>query len=253
MEITKNGTTIQSLQIGLSIVDIVAKQTRPLRMSDIQELTQITKSNLYKYLNTLTQLGLLYRDKEAGTYILGSKLIEYGMAAVGQENVIERITPYLQQISTKSNQTVLFTSWTPNGPMVVRIFNTGQGFNIGAQIGTLLPILSATGKIFAAFMEEGTIRVWKEQETQAWDENKKEKFKEECKWILEKGISFAREPLVSAVSSVAFPIRNYSGSLLGAAVVVGFTDSIPQDENQELSRYLVDISQEISASFGYKA
>ncbi len=62
MAIIKTGTTIQSLQIGLGILDLVAKQEKPLKFTDIQELTQITKSNLYKYLNTLTQLGLLYRD-----------------------------------------------------------------------------------------------------------------------------------------------------------------------------------------------
>ncbi len=253
MEISKTGTTIQSLQIGMSIVDTIAQQGRPLRMADIQELTQITKSNLYKYLNTLTQLGILYRDKTSGSYMLGSKLIEYGMAAVGQENVVDRISPYLQQISSKSNLTVLFTAWTANGPMVVRMFNATQGINIGAQIGTLLPIQSASGKIFAAFMDEATIRAWKAQETQQLAEEQIKRFEEECLWIRKHRISFAREPLVSSVSSVAFPVLNFNQSLLGSFVVIGFLDSIPQVIEDELSQYLLEISNEISESFGYTA
>ncbi|MFC6604501.1 hypothetical protein ACFQDF_27895 [Ectobacillus funiculus] len=43
MEAIKKGATIQSLQIGMGIVDLIAKQGRPLKFSDIQDLTQITK------------------------------------------------------------------------------------------------------------------------------------------------------------------------------------------------------------------
>ncbi|MEH7495390.1 helix-turn-helix domain-containing protein [Neobacillus niacini] len=46
----------------MGIVETIAKQGRPLKFSEIQELTQITKSNLYKYLNTFTQLCILYRN-----------------------------------------------------------------------------------------------------------------------------------------------------------------------------------------------
>ncbi|MCM3651014.1 IclR family transcriptional regulator [Metabacillus litoralis] len=252
METTKKGTTIQSLQIGLGIVDLLAKEGRPLKFTDIQNLTQITKSNLYKYLNTLTQIGILYRNKESGTYILGSKLIEYGMAAADQENVVDRIAPYLQEINVYSLNTVLYSSWTNNGPMIVKEVKTNQGFNIGAQMGTLLPILSATGKVFAAFIDEHFIHEWREKEFLHTDPEKLNLLDEECKLIRKNGISFAREPLVSSVSSVAFPVFNYKKKLLGVITVVGFSDLIPNNEDHELSKYLINVSKEISASFGYE-
>jgi DNA-binding IclR family transcriptional regulator len=252
MEVNKKGTTIQSLQIGMGIIETIAKQGRPLRFSDIQDLTQITKSNLYKYLNTFTQLGLLYRHKDTGEYVLGSKLIEYGMAAVDQENVIDRISPFLHEMNEKSSSTVLFSRWTDNGPMIVRDFNNNRGINIGAQIGTLLPIRSATGKLFMAFMDEHIIHDWKAKEFTQIPPEKLQKLEEECRFIREKEISFAREPLVPSVSSVAIPVLNYQKKLLGAVTVVGFTELIPLDENNELSQYLIQISKEISASFGYQ-
>jgi len=251
MEAIKKGTTIQSLQIGMGIIDIIAKQGRPLRFSDIQDLTQITKSNLYKYLNTFTQLGLLYRHMDTGEYVLGSKLIEYGMAAVDQENVIDRISPFLHEINEKSSSTVLFSSWTDNGPMIVRDLNNNRGFNIGAQIGTLLPIRSATGKVFMAFMDEHMVREWKAKEFMQIPPEKVSQLEDECGLIREKEIAFAREPLVSSVSSVSIPVLNYKKKLLGAVTVVGFSEFIPQNENNELSHYLIEISKEISASFGY--
>jgi DNA-binding IclR family transcriptional regulator len=252
MEVIKSGTTIQSLQIGMGIVETIAKQGRPLKFTDIQDLTQITKSNLYKYLNTFTQLGILYRHKDTGEYVLGSKLIEYGMAAVDQENVIDRITPFLHEINEKFSSTVLFSSWTHNGPMIVKDLNNNRGLNIGAQIGTNLPIRSATGKIFMAFMEEQMIREWKSNEITQIPPDKVEQLEVECQFIREKEIAFAREPLVSSVSSVSIPILNYKKKLLGAVTVVGFSEFIPQTENNELSSYLLEISKKISGSFGYR-
>ncbi|MFD0828270.1 IclR family transcriptional regulator [Neobacillus sp. M.A.Huq-85] len=253
MEVTKKGTTIQSLQIGMGIVDLISKQGRPLKFTDIQDLTQITKSNLYKYLNTFTQLGILYRSKDTGEYVLGSKLIEYGMAAADHENVVERITPFLQDINEKSSSTVLYSSWTHNGPMIVKDININRGYNIGAQIGTFLPIHSSTGKIFMAFMDGQMIHDWKTKEFMQLSPEKVRQLEEERYIIQEKEISFAREPLVSSVSSVSFPVFNYKKRLLGAVTIVGFSQFIPDHEEDDLSQYLVQISKEISGTFGYNS
>ncbi|WP_017729157.1 IclR family transcriptional regulator [Halalkalibacterium ligniniphilum] len=253
MEIKKNGTTIQTLQVGISIIDLVAKQGKPIKFVEIHEQTKITKSNLYKYLNTFIQLGMLYRDKGTGAYTLGSKLIEYGMAAVDQENVIDRITPYLQEVNIKSQSTVLFSVWTHNGPMIVKYFNDSQGLNIGAQIGTILPINSATGKIFLTFMNEQVIKNWTERELKDLPSEKIEELERETRMIREKKITFAREPIVASVSSVAFPVLNFKGALLGTVTIVGFSEVIPTSEKDEFSQYLIEISSQISKSFGYKA
>ena len=99
MNLEKNTAMIGSLQIGLGIVDIIANQNQPLKFTEIQEITKITKSNLYKYLNTLIHLNILYKDKNSGAYSLGSKIISYGMAAIGQQDLIAKVTPFLQESS----------------------------------------------------------------------------------------------------------------------------------------------------------
>ncbi|MCU6792658.1 MULTISPECIES: IclR family transcriptional regulator [Paenibacillus] len=248
----KSGTTIQSLQIGFSIVELVASYDQPLKFNDIQEKTQITKSNLYKYLNTLTLSGILYRDKENGLYSLGSKLVELGMKALNKEEMIERVTPFLQEINRTCKQTVLLTSWSQSGPVVVKMINSHQGLNIGAQIGTLLPILSAAGKVYAAFMEEAVIGVWSKQQLTTLDEERGLKLKTEIEAIRLHGISFASEPLVPSISSVALPIINFQKSLLGAVVIVGFSDALPTHIDEVMSQYLLKVNKEICAIFGCK-
>lgn len=250
---SKTSTTIQSLQIGFQVLEWIAQYEQPLKFNEIHEGTKITKSNLYKYLNTLTQSGMLYRDKASGLYSLGSKLVEYGMKAINREDVIERTAHFLQEINRYCKNTVLLATWSHNGPVVVKIINYHPGLNIGAQIGTYLPILSASGKVFAAYMDESIIQDWKQQQLENMDDNQKQKLESEIEEVRNQGISFAKEPLVPSISSISIPILNFGKRLLGGIVIVGFTNEIPQHIDDEISQYLLQKSREISGTFGYKA
>ncbi|WP_374724133.1 IclR family transcriptional regulator [Calidifontibacillus erzurumensis] len=251
MEVIKSNTTIQALQTGIGILEVIAKHDKPLKFSEIAELTNISKSYLYKYLNTFIQLGFLYRDQDKGTYELGSKLIEFGMIAADRENVVERITPYLREISKHSSCTVTYSIWTSNGPMIINIFNSFQGINIGAQVGTILPITSAAGKIFLAFHDHDIIKEWKEAEFKKLSPAEKEKLENELEHIRRSEFSFAKEPIIASVSSVSFPVLNFKNNLLGAVAVVGFSEQISDDENDELNVFIKEMRRKINDIFGH--
>ena len=248
----KSSPMIQSLQVGMSIVDLIASQNQPLKFTEIQELTQITKSNLYKYLNTLTHLQLLYRNKKSGTYTLGSKMIEYGRSAIGHQDIIAIVTPYLQELSQQTSLTALLAVGSPNGPVVSSIWNTNHMFNIGAQIGTQLPILSATGKVFSTFHLSNITKEWKERELKRLTEKEREQLEEAEQAVLEYGISFSMEALVQNVTSAAVPLFNYNRDLLGTITLIGFLQFFPQDVNHEASQQLLAVAEEVSSIFGYK-
>ena len=248
----KNTTMIGSLQIGLGIVDIIANQNQPLKFTEIQEITKITKSNLYKYLNTLIHLNILYKDKNSGAYSLGSKIISYGMAAIGQQDLIAKVTPFLKESSLQTSLTTLFALWTNSGPVVANISNANSGLNIGAQIGTQLPVLSSSGKIFSTFDSPSIIEEWKQAEFQLLTADEKTTFLKEEEAIRLQRISFSKEPLVSHVSSASVPIFNHNKDLLGCITLVGFSEIVPKQVKDEYSQYLLNLSNEISHLFGYK-
>lgn len=247
MEIIKSGSMIQSLQIGIKIVDVIKENELPMSFSDVQEKTGITKSNLYKYMNTLVHLEILFRDKSTGLYHLGNKLIQYGTAAIRNEDTIALITPYLQTISQHCKCSTLFAVWSIDGPIVAKIWNSDQVLNIGAQIGTLLPQQSSSGKIFNTFLDNQ--KQFRQQEGQSQSTPLSE---EERNQILAEKIAFAREPLIASVSSVSIPVLTYNEKLVGSITVVGFSEDIPTSSEEPLSKYLVEQQKEISAIFGYK-
>lgn len=244
-------TTIGSLAQGIDIIDVVAKSDEPLKFTDIQEATGISKSNLYKYLNTLTQLGLLYRDQKRGYFSLGYKFLEYGTVAMQNTDFIGRLTPYFKEISKMTNMSTLLATWVNDTPVITNIWNTNYGLNIGAQVGTKLPLNSATGKMFAAYANSFEVLNWIEREQQTIVGFDVAAFQKELKQIRAQQVVLAYEPLVKHVSSVSFPVFNFQKELVCVFAVVGFSEDVPDDVQDERIQRLCAMSREMSAIFGY--
>ncbi|MCP1143529.1 IclR family transcriptional regulator [Lysinibacillus endophyticus] len=248
---TKSPTTIGSLIHAFDIIEIVAKSDLPLKFTEIQELSGISKSNLYKYLNTLTQMDLLYRDKQ-GHYTLGYKFLEYGNSAMHNNDFITMLTPYFKEISNLTNLTTALAVWINDTPVITNIWNTNYGLNIGAQIGTKLPLLSAAGKMFAAYAQNEEIQNWVEREKNNYPNLSDEEFQQELMQIRKTHSAFAKEPIVKHVSSWSLPILNYRKELIATIIIIGFTEDVPTDPSIELVQQVIQISKEMSRIYGYK-
>ncbi|MEI3612407.1 IclR family transcriptional regulator [Pseudogracilibacillus sp. SO30301A] len=249
---TTNQTVIQSLQTGIELIDQIVQEARPLKFTDIENITSMTKSNLHKYLNTLTMKGILFRD-EAGTYYLGSKLIEFGNAAIGSVNLIDISAPYLKTISKKVNLTTLLSVWTNSGPVIGNIWSTHVGINIGADIGTRLPLLSSAGKVYLAFGDATMIEEWHKKELASLHTQQKTDLEKEIETIRKTRFAYATEPIVEHISSFSIPILNFDKKIIGCVTLVGFNTQIPTRPDDVVSKIAKEEVEKISQIFGYHA
>lgn len=247
-----NHKGIQSLQLGISILDLFLEEGRPLKFTEIQSMTGMTKSNLYKYLYTLTQTGILYRDTTENTYMLGNRLIEYGNAALNDFDIVGRVNPFLKEISDHTSLTSLLAVWSHTGPVIASIRNADYGINIGAQMGATLPLLSSSGKIFSTFKNSSDQRKWLENELKPLSEKERNQFLAEKKKIQKEKFTHSTEPLIKHISSFSVPLFDFNSDLIGALTVVGFTPLIPRNATDEISEYVKKTAFIISKSFGYK-
>lgn len=246
MDNKRDNSTIQSLKIGIDIIEIVVNSKMPMKFADIKEKTQMTKSNLYKYMNTLTQLDILVRDPYSGLYYLGPKLIHYGAKALDNQDVLTMISPHMQEIVEHSGCTVILSIPTYNGPIIAKICRPQQTLNIGANIGTLLPANSSSGKIFNVFYKNQI------SDSEGKNENSLQLYTEgEINQIAAEKVAFSKEPLIESISSMSFPIFSHSNELIGIITVVGFLSEIPTSSNNDLSQYCLGKQREISRIFGH--
>jgi len=248
---TKNKVSvIQSLQIGLNILDLLAEQKEPLKFTDIQNLTSMTKSNLYKYLSTLCEFGVVHRNPDNNTYSLGQKLIKLGNMALGQSSIIELVIPYLKKLNDTTNLTALLAIPSINGPIITYISSADYGVNIGAQIGTTLPLSSSTGIIYSAFPNL-QLKDWLESEISKLDEEALQNYENEKKNAREFYFATKIEPLIEHVSSFSVPILNFNKEIIGAITVVGYTEIVPKTADHPIGQQVLEISQQVSDYYGF--
>ncbi|RSL31909.1 IclR family transcriptional regulator [Salibacterium salarium] len=245
----KKGTMIQSLQVGFSVLQIISNHNRPMKFSEVLEESNITKSNLYKYMNTLLELGFIHRSSHTGKYSLGPSLVEFGMKAANSDNILEQAEPYLEEIQEYYNETVLFTRGTFHGPMIMKIINGSNMLNIGANIGSIVPVYSAVGKLFGAY-ETREIKTWKDRECAVLSNKEISELEKEFERVRETKISYAKEALASAASSIAIPILDFENKLIGTIAIVGFTERINEYIEKQLTDFLLQKQKEVSRIFG---
>jgi IclR family transcriptional regulator, acetate operon repressor len=242
---------IQSLQIGLQLLEIIAKENEPLKFTEIQNLTSMTKSNLYKYLATLNQFGAIYRNPHTNTYSLGPKLVQLGSAALSQTSLIEIAIPFFKKINEHTNLTALLAVPTARGPLVSYIMSADYGINIGAQIGTTLPLTSSTGIVFSAFEKAEPMIEWEEIEFKKYSEIELQQIYKEQEEARKTLFAAKTEPLIEHVSSFCVPILNFNDQIVGAITIVGHTEAVPRTLDHQISQYVHDVASQLSNYYGY--
>ena len=67
-----------SIKKALLILECVGKSTRPLKASEVANLTKLERATSFRILTYLTSLGYLFKDINTNSYSLGHKIFEYG-------------------------------------------------------------------------------------------------------------------------------------------------------------------------------
>ena len=67
-----------SIKKSLAIIECVGKSTRPLKASEVANLTKLERATAFRILTYLTSLGYLFKDTNNNLYSLGHKIFEFG-------------------------------------------------------------------------------------------------------------------------------------------------------------------------------
>ena len=67
-----------SIKKALAIIECVGKSTRPLKASEVANITNLERATAFRILTYLTSLGYLFKDNFTNLYSLGHKIFEFG-------------------------------------------------------------------------------------------------------------------------------------------------------------------------------
>tara|TARA_B100001765_G_scaffold40957_1_gene23283 strand:- start:337 stop:1098 length:762 start_codon:yes stop_codon:yes gene_type:complete len=95
-----------SIRKALAIIECVGKSPRPLKSSEVANLTKLERATAFRILTYLTSLGYLFKDVTNNLYSLGHKIFEFG----DKSDFLKTLTSYsIDHIRDLSRETQLIT------------------------------------------------------------------------------------------------------------------------------------------------
>ena len=143
----------QSVERAARMLGLFSVDEPELTLSELTQRLGLTKATAHRYATALRAAGLL-RSRD-GLYSLGPRVVELAAAALAGLGVIRVAEPYLLRLVAETGQTSVLSVWDGESPVVVRVSeNPGRLVRIVVAAGSRLPLDSAQGKVFRAFLGE---------------------------------------------------------------------------------------------------
>ena len=133
---------------------------QPTSLKNLSERCQLSPSKVHRYLSSLTKLGLIFQGQKSGYYSLGRNAVLLGLAAMQQIDQIDDVMEELPSLVKEINCHVSLSVWSKIGPTIIKWERSDDSLvGVHVQLGQVLPVLhSASGRVFAAFLDASLTR-----------------------------------------------------------------------------------------------
>jgi IclR family KDG regulon transcriptional repressor len=249
--------SIQALQRGLQVLDVLLDVGTPLSMEQISAHTGLPKSTAFRVIVNLLQ-GQYLTQTDQG-YWLGLKLLRLGTLVEERLELTQQARPLLIQLRDQVNETA-HLGVLDDDLRVVYIDKLSTQHVVGlmaSRIGSTAPMhCTALGKAMAAFRPEGEIREWIHRnglsaltEATIVDE---ETFLRELRRVRSLGYAVDNGEFEASVRCVAAPIRDRTNGVIAAVSVSGPATRMPHPlTGSPMATQVVEAAQRISQALGY--
>ncbi|MDF0546254.1 MULTISPECIES: IclR family transcriptional regulator [Sphingobium] len=240
---------IQSIEIGMRIVDALAASEGPLPLSSIAQITDMAAPQVHRYLHSLIAAGTARQDPATGHYDLGPGVLRIGLAALARTDAFRIVDRVIGSYVETSGQTVQISALGPTGPTIVRIYRGRPALLTTLQVGVVLPLAgSATGRVFLAFAPPAETAAAMTYEGS--DGMERAALDDMRSSVRREGRSVEPGSLIPGLRATAFPIFDLQGRAILVATVLGLVN----DWNPKIAQLvgqLGGLCKQISAELGW--
>jgi len=253
--------TIKSIYKALDVLELLASESKMLGLTSISKKLHMQLSTTHRILMTLKHRGYVEQDAEKGTYKLGLKALEIGLALQAQLQLLERARVYLQKLADATEETINLATLDPVTDEVVYIakIDSPHVLKTDIKIGTkLLAHCTALGKVLLAFLPEDEFnrRFGNQNLLPRYTSNSLSTVKELKEALVEirkQNFAIDNEEFKIGVKCIAAPIRDQNGKVI-AAISIAFPSARSSPEQMKKFKNLIlETSGEISRQLGFVA
>jgi IclR family transcriptional regulator, KDG regulon repressor len=249
---TQDASSDGTVGKALDVLDMVAQANRPVRFSELLAQKTYPKATLYRFLQTLTNQGMLGYDEDRGTYSLGVRLVRLAHSAWQQSSLAPLARRYIDDLAAESGETIHLAQMDQGQVLYVDKRNATQPVEMFSSAGKVGPAYcTGVGKAMLAFMPDPAVQAAISRQSfhrftpQTLDSAAK--LLTELGAIRERGHAFDREEHEPGIICCAVPIRSRSGRVLGALSMTSTTSRTTLAALEAQSPRIKDTAAQIAA------
>lgn len=252
-------STILSVERAVVLLKKMSEEDTPIGVRDLARKVGYSASTVQKLLSSLQVQGFVEQDVETEGYELGLGIFELGSSVLNQIDVHEVSRPHLEQLTEETGESSYLALLTPDHKWYVFVDKVESNHMLRwtADIGAWRPLnCTAEGKaILACLSDKHVDYLFSEDLIRKSTPNSivdPDELFEELDGVRENGCAYSDEEFAQGVRSVAAPIFNYLGKVIGAASVVGPKLRIDDEEVCQMCGMVKETGLSISKELGYQ-
>jgi IclR family transcriptional regulator, KDG regulon repressor len=236
---------------ALEVLDCVAEFGRPVRFSELLEVSPYPKATLYRFLQTLTSQNMLsYNDD--GTYWLGARLMRLAHAAWKNASLAPIARKYVEALAKKVGESVHLAQLDNGQVLFVDKLKATNRFETLAQVGQVAPAYcTGVGKAMLAFLAPKRLELALKQQSYfkytEFTHSSAQSLMPELEYIRKDGVAFDRQEHEQGIISIAAPILNANGRVIGALSIATSTTRHQLEELEAFRADLLETAEAIGA------
>jgi DNA-binding IclR family transcriptional regulator len=260
VEIEKIRAGIQSVEVGFTLLDTLARAVGPLMLRDLAASASMSPAKAHRYLVSFQRLGLVVQDPSTTRYDLGPAALRLGLASLSRINAVKLARERIAPLMLKIGHTLALAVWGNHGPTIVHWEESPMAVTVNLRLGDVMPLLSsATGRCFAAYLSQEAIEPMLAQEMLIAQKSGRTDLPQSpralddaLKEIRLQGLARAENALLPGIAGFCAPVFDYDGHMVLGLVALGSLATFDTRWNSAVALALKAAAAQLSRDLGQR-
>jgi DNA-binding IclR family transcriptional regulator len=246
---------LTSIKKALKVLETFSVDQPELGVTEISAIVKWSKGSISKILATLASEGFLEKNPKTKKYRLGLKLADLGSRVLGQHDVRDQASPFMEELAEKTDEIVHLSILDKDQIVYLEKKGRHQTLTVATRVGGRYPAhASAMGKVLLSGLPEKDLgNVLANTPLVKFTPNtitEKPKLLRELDQVREQGFAVDDEESFPGIRCVGAPIRDRNGRIVAAISVTAPAQRMGPQKVSEIAREVVETARLVSERVG---
>jgi IclR family KDG regulon transcriptional repressor len=245
---------LSSVNNALRILHSFSIEEPEKKVTDLASSLGLTKSTVSRLMSTLASQGFVTKDRETQKYRLGLSILHLNSVITSNLEINRESKLILQNLVNEVGETAHTAILEGSNVVYLNRVECNHPVQILSQVGRRNPLhCTSSGKVILAYQDEEFIEQYIEKGLPKYTLQTISDpiiFRETLKMIKGQGYATSIEEINVGVSSVAAPVRDFSGNSIYALSIVGPIYRMNAHDISLINR-VTCAAKELSKNLGY--